>query len=109
MPDNVTSTEALKKKFKVRDLKNRQKVNELTTEINSLTLKLERWAEDNKNLQADNIDLMDSVKTISTVIRGLMFNECPDCKTPWKMSLIKKMMKNLTIDCPGCSLLVQVK
>ena len=102
MPDKMTSTEE-------SDLKNQQKVNELNTEINSLTLKLERWAEDNRNLQTHNIELMESVKTIHTVIRGLMFNQCPDCKTTWKMSLIKKMMKNLTIDCPGCSLLVQVK
>ncbi len=109
IPKKLTSIEALKKKYKELDLKNRQKINELTTDINSLTLKLERWAEDNNNLQKDNIELMDSVKTISTVIRGLMFNICPDCKTIWKMSIIKKMMKNLTIDCPGCDLLVQVK
>lgn len=109
IPKNLTSTESLKKKYKDRDLKNRQKVNKLVTEVNSLTSRLERWSEDNSVLQQHNLDLMETVKTINTVIRGLMFNKCPDCKTVWKMSLIKKMMKNLTIDCPGCDLWVQVK
>lgn len=109
IPKKLTSTEALKQKYKGRDLKNRQRVNELITEVNSLTSQLERWSEDNTILQQHNIDLMETVKTINTVIRGFMFNKCPDCKTAWKMSLIKKMMKNLIIDCPGCDLWVQVK
>lgn len=109
VPKKLTSTEALKKKYKERDLKNRQKVNKLVTEVNSLTSQLERWSEDNSTLQQHNLDLMETVKTINTVIRGLMFNKCSNCKTVWKMSLIKKMMKNLIIDCPGCDLWVQVK
>lgn len=108
MSENLTTEEALKTKYKERDLKNRQKVNELTTEVNGLNEKLERWAEDNSILKQHNLDLMETVKTMNLVIRGIMFQKC-DCGTKWKMSLIKQMMKNLTIDCPGCDLLVQVK
>ncbi len=109
MSEKTTTEAALKKKYKERDLENRQQINKLITEVNGLNEQLERWSEDNRLLQQDNIDLMESVKTINTVIRGLMFQKCPDCETIWKMNLIKKMMKNLTIDCPGCDLLVQVK
>ena len=109
MSENLTAKEALKKKYKARDLKQRQEINQLNTEVNSLNEQLERWAEDNQVLKQHNLDLMETVKTINLVIRGLMFQKCDDCGEKWKMSLIKQMMKNLTIDCPGCDLLVQVK
>ena len=87
----------------------RKKINDLTTEINSLGEQLERWSDDNKILKEHNLDLMETVKTINQVIRGIMFQKCGDCGTVWKMSFIKKMMKNLTVDCPGCDLYIQVK
>ena len=109
MSEKLTPEESLKKKYKERDLKNRQKINQLNTELNSLNEQLQRWAEDNQVLKQHNLDLMETVKTMNLVIRGLMFRKCDDCGTKWKMSLIKNMMKNLIIDCPGCELRVQVK
>lgn len=98
----------LKKKNKDQSLKYRNKINDLMTEINSLTEQLERWADDNKILKRHNLDLMETVKTINPVIRGIMFQKCPDCETEWDMDLIQKMMKNLIIDCPDCDLYIQV-
>lgn len=99
----------LKKKNKDQSLNYRKKINDLTTEVNSLTEQLERWADDNKTLKQHNLDLIETVKTINVVIRGIMFQKCDDCGTEWEMSLIEKMMKNLTVDCPGCDLYIQVK
>jgi len=99
----------LKKKNKEQSLKYRKKINDLTTEVNSLTEQLERWGLDNKNLRDDNLDLIETIKTINPVIRGIMFQKCADCETEWDMDLIQKMMKNLIIDCPGCDLYIQVK
>lgn len=109
MSEKLSTEASLKKKYKSRDFKKRQEINQLNTELNSLKEQLQQWSEDNSILKQHNLDLIETVKTMNLVIRGFMFQKCDDCGEKWKMSLIKSMMKNLTIDCPGCSLYVQIK
>lgn len=109
MSENITTEQALKAKNKRLDLKYRKEINKLEAENKELSEKLLRWQEDNRQLQQDNIELMNTVKTINVLLRGIMFGRCDKCGTEWKRGDIKKMMKTQVVDCPGCDLAVQVK
>jgi len=109
MSEKITIEQALKAKNKQLDLNYRKKINKLRIENEDLNNRLVRWQEDNRDLQTHNLELMDTVKTINTLLRGIMFGKCDECGITWKMSDIKKMMKNKIVDCPNCDLVVQVK